>query len=161
MSVDINDNKLKEILNISLKQFYEKDKILVEQKGMEQACVFRIGLYLNEQLKRNPELNCLNLDCEYNKSNFGAKITPRFKKGTRPDLIIHERNLEPNISNDNNIFIIEFKGWWNNTTERDIQKLEDFTDPVKGYHYRLGVFIVLTKNIEDVKFQYFKDGHRI
>ena len=161
MSVDINDNKLKEILNISLKQFYEKDKILVEQKGMEQACVFRIGLYLNEQLKRNPELNCLNLDCEYNKSNFGAKITPRFKKGTRPDLIIHERNLEPNISNDNNIFIIEFKGWWNNTTKRDIQKLEDFTDPVKGYHYRLGVFIVLTKNIEDVKFQYFKDGHRI
>ena len=161
MSVDINDNKLKEILNISLKQFYEKDKILVEQKGMEQACVFRIGLYLNEQLKRNPELNCLNLDCEYNKSNFGAKITPRFKKGTRPDLIIHERNLEPNISNDNNIFIIEFKGWWNNTTERDIQKLEDFTDPVKGYHYRLGVFIVLTKNFEDVKFQYFKDGHRI
>ena len=161
MSVDINDNKLKEILNISLKQFYEKDKILVEQKGMEQACVFRIGLYLNEQLKRNPELNCLNLDCEYNKSNFGAKITPRFKKGTRPDLIIHERNLEPSISNDNNIFIIEFKGWWNNTTERDIQKLEDFTDPVKGYHYRLGVFIVLTKNIEDVKFQYFKDGHRI
>ena len=122
MSVDINDNKLKEILNISLKQFYEKDKILVEQKGMEQACVFRIGLYLNEQLKRNPELNCLNLDCEYNKSNFGAKITPRFKKGTRPDLIIHERNLEPNISNDNNIFIIEFKGWWNNTTKRDIQK---------------------------------------
>lgn len=161
MSVDINDNKLKEILNISLKQFYEKDKILVEQKGMEQACVFRIGLYLNEQLKRNPELNCLNLDCEYNKSNFGAKITPRFKKGARPDLIIHERNLEPNISNDNNIFIIEFKGWWNNTTERDIQKLEDFTDPVKGYHYRLGVFIVLTKNFEDVKFQYFKDGHRI
>lgn len=161
MPVNIDDDRLKELLNISLKQFYKNDKLLVEQKGMEQACVFRIGLYLNEQLKKNPELNCLNLDCEYNKSNCGAKVTPRFKKGTRPDLIIHERNLAPNASNDNNIFIIEFKGWWNKTNERDIQKLEDFTDPVKGYHYRLGVFVILTKRFEDLEFQYFKNGCRI
>lgn len=153
--------ELKNILNTAINKFYEKDSVLLSIKGMEQSCVFRIGLYINELLSNNPNLNYLNLDCEYNKSNFGAKKTTRFPKGTRPDLIIHERNLNPNISNDNNTFIIEFKGWWNKATQRDIEKLEDFTNPYMGYHYQLGALVILTKNHNQVSIRYFKNGQEV
>lgn len=157
----ISDVELKNILNTAINKFYENDSVLVSLKGIEQACVFRIGLYINELLSNNSSSNCLNLDCEYNKSNFGAKKTPRFPKGTRPDLIIHERNLNPNISNDNNTFIMEFKGWWNKATQRDIEKLEDFTNPYMGYHYQLGALVILTKNHNQVSVRYFKSGQEV
>ena len=157
----VSNVELKKILNTAINKFYENDSVLVSLKGMEQACVFRIGLYINELLCNNSNLNYLNLDCEYNKSNFGAKKTPRFPKGTRPDLIIHERNLNPNISNDNNTFIIEFKGWWNKATQRDIEKLEDFTSPSMGYHYQLGALVILTKNHNQVSLRYFKNGEEV
>ena len=159
--VCVADDRLKKILNISLKKFYEQDKLLIERKGMEQACVFRIGLYINELLKQDELFKHLNFDCEYNKNNYGAKSTPRFPKGTRPDLIIHERNLNPNISNDNNTFIMEFKGWWNKATQRDIEKLEDFTNPYMGYHYKLGALVILTKNHNQVTIRYFKNGQEV
>ncbi len=154
----ITDVQLKTILDFAISEFYNKDRDLIIRRGMEQACVFRIGLYINNLLKEHNNLKNLDLDCEYNKCNFGSKTTPRFPKGTRPDLIIHERNLNPNISNDNNTFIIEFKGWWNKATQRDIEKLEDFTDPYKGYHYQLGALVILTKNYAQVSIRYFKNG---
>lgn len=160
-SVYVSDERLKEILIRSLNKFYDKDKPIIKRTGMEQACVFRIGLYINELLKQDEQLCHLDFDCEYNKNNYGTKSTPRFPKGTRPDLIIHERNLEPNAINDNNIFIIEFKGWWNKARRRDIEKLEDFTDPYKGYHYQLGVLVVLTKNFDDLRLRFFKDGQEV
>ena len=155
-SIYVNDDKLKELLKFSLNRFYKQDKLLVKRKGMEQACVFRIGLYINDLLKNDEHLKFFDLDCEYNKNNYGLKVTPRFPKGSRPDWIIHKRNLDLTFSNKNNIFIIEFKGWWNKTIERDIEKLEDFTSPYIGYHYQLGAFVKL--NIDDYEIRFYKEG---
>lgn len=155
----INDEYLKNILNRALEQFYINDEDLIACKGMEQACVFRIGLYVHELLKMDTKSNNLNLDCEYNKNGCGAKVTPRFRKGARPDLIIHERSLD--AQNYNNKFIIEFKGWWNKATQRDIEKLEDFTDSQKGYNYQLGALVILTRYYEKLDIRYFKNGKEL
>lgn len=157
----VTDIQLKTILDSAISEFYNKDRDLIARRGMEQACVFRIGLYINNLLTIDNNLRNLNLDCEYNKCNLGTKSTPRFTKGTRPDLIIHERNLNPNISNDNNTFIMEFKGWWNKATQHDIEKLEDFTNPYMGYHYQLGALVILTKNHNQVAIRYFKNGQEV
>lgn len=159
--MSVTDLQLKTILESAISEFYNKDIDLIIRKGMEQACVFRIGLYINNLLIQDSNLKNLNLDCEYNKCNFGTKSTPRFPKGARPDLIIHERSLDPEVSNGNNIFIIEFKGWWNKATKHDVEKLEDFTDPDKGYHYQLGALVILTKDHKQVSIRYFKNGQEV
>jgi hypothetical protein len=95
-----------------------------------------------------------NLDCEYNKNGDKSKITPRFPKGTRPDLILHKRT-----SNQHNLLVVEFKGWWSKKSGNDHQKLEDFTSLECGYQYRLGAYVVLGK--ENAEITYFKDGRQI
>lgn len=116
--------------------------------------ILQIGLYINELLKQDEQLKELDLDCEYNKNMSKSKLTPSLKKGTRPDLIIHRRNKVKNN------FIIELKGWWNKETLRDIKKLEEFTTLDK-YNYKLGVFVVLTKNFENLKLRFFKNVQEI
>ena len=82
------------LLKKAVKKFYENDNLLVCKGGMEQACVFRIGIYLNELIKNHPRFNNLNLDCEYNKSSRGNKRLRGIS--VRPDLIIHERKKSCN-----------------------------------------------------------------
>jgi hypothetical protein len=94
------NNKLKNIVKQFVEKFYEEDNVLIQVKGMEQACVFRIGLYLNEIMKNDPNLNNLHLDCGYNKSNRGTKMLAGIK--IRPDLIIHKRNLNNDNANQHN-----------------------------------------------------------
>ena len=141
------NKKLKNIVKQAVQTFYAKDIELIQVKGMEQACVFRIGLYLNEIMKNYPELNDLHLDCEYNKSN-------------RPDLIIHKRNLNNDNANQHNTLVVEFKGWWNDNLS-DIEKLKNFTSPQYGYHYPLAIFIKLDKNNNKTIYRYFQNGNEI
>ncbi len=152
--IKIDDNELKDILNYALKQFYKEKELLIVCKGTEQACVFRIGLYINELLKKNNNLKSLYLDCEYNKHGDNIKSMPNFENGTRPDLIIHKRK-----NDEKNLFVIEFKGWWNENTGQDIEKLKKFTDSNGNYHYQLGASVILYK--KETKLRYFKNGKEI
>lgn len=151
---------LKNILKAALNEFYQNDaKCLLAVKGMEQACVFRIGLYMQNIMNKQPTLSTLNLDCEYNKCFNQPKTTPRHKRGARPDLIIHKRNLNPDKPNNENIMVIEFKGYWNKNIKSDIEKLEDFTSCLCGYHYKLGAFVYLNKTNFEIR--YYKDGEQL
>lgn len=153
----IHDIALKEILKNALEKFYQRDaKYLLSVRGMEQACVFRIGLYIQNLMNSQSALSHLDLDCEYNKCFNHPKTTPRHPKGARPDLIIHKRNLNKNQPNDKNTMVIEFKGYWNKNIQNDIEKLEDFTNIACGYHYQLGAFVCLNKTNFEIK--YFKNG---
>ena len=147
------------LLKKAVKKFYENDNLLVCKGGMEQACVFRIGIYLNELIKNHPRFNNLNLDCEYNKSSRGNKRLRGIS--VRPDLIIHERNFNPDNINDNNTLIIEFKGWWNKNTRNDIDKLIGLTSIQDGYNYKLGIFIKLGKTQETTTFKYYIMGREV
>lgn len=143
--------RLKQMLEMAIHEAYHKDGDLFRRGGLEQACVFRIGYYLQLLINQDGRLNHLNLDCEYNKNGYDNKRTPRFPKGTRPDLILHERT-----SNEENTLIVEFKGWWCKQSQNDKQKLEDFTSPECGYRYKLGAFVVLCK--EHAQISYFQNG---
>lgn len=107
----------------------------------ERANVFRFGLILNEKLKENILFKDYDLDCEYNRSFYGPKIL--YGKVTYPDLIIHKRK-----SNDSNLLVMEFKGWWNKSKrgiKKDKLKLFGFVND-SDYNYSYGTFIIMGKN---------------
>jgi len=129
--------KLVKLLKDAVDKMYKENPSLTDHKGIEQAMVFRIGNYLHECLKET-EFAEYNLDCEYNKNLDQEKSTVNYPNGIRPDLLIHKRG-----THNDNVLAVEFKGWWNNNEDTDIQKLKDLTDPRDGYKYSLGVFVKL------------------
>lgn len=150
----LEQNNLKNFLEESIKEFYDKDSLLSERKGMEQACVFRIGLYLQERLKK-AKISDVVVDCEYNKNGDHPKRTVMFVEGVRPDLLIHKRG-----NNTKNLLVVEFKGWWNRAKNRDEDKLKSLTSSKDVYHYLLGAFVRLGKeNIQDL--EYYANGEKL
>lgn len=146
---------LVEILQNAITAVYQEERFLLrfaqgDREGLEQAFVFRTGVHLSNLLKETPYAT-LDLDSEYNKNHGNAKTSRRFPNGLRPDLIIHRRD-----SNEENKLVAEFKGWWNNDTATDIQKLEDLTDPNDNYHYLIGVFVQIGRT--EAAFRYFING---
>ena len=115
--------------------------------------MFGTGVHLSNLLN-NTQYATLDLYSEYNKNHGNVKTSRRFPKGLRPDLIIHKRD-----SNEENKLVAEFKGWWNNDINDDIQKLEDLTDPNDYYHYLIGVFIQIDRT--NANCRYFVNGRQI
>lgn len=146
------------ILNEAILMLYRNDQSLVDRGGMEQACVSRIYYYLQTLMKDDNELQGYNLDCEYNKNGEDAKwcmdVDTGEKFKTRPDLILHKR-----ATNQDNLVIIEFKGWWNNGDNSDVRKLKAFTNPDGMYRYKIGIFVKLNRNM--AQYSYFKDAQEI
>lgn len=139
----MTEKRFKKMLSNALNKLYKKDKILITRGGMEQACVARVFYYLQKEIERS-ELKTYNLDCEYNKDGEGSKWVNDVHTGeqfkARPDMLLHKRG-----NNDNNIVIVEFKGWWNKSEYNDVRKLEAFTDQNGRYRYRLGIYVKLNK----------------
>lgn len=154
-----SDKLLNHVLLHAIQKFYKMDGILLEnnREGMERSCVFRIGVYLQQLIDCHIEFDGLNLDCEYNKSNEGRKLLDG--EPVIPDLIIHKRNLNNPVTNDNNTMIIEFKGHWNHNEDNDYNKLRKFTLSSGEYGYQLGVFVRL--NMNDYELKYFKNGQEV
>lgn len=147
------------LLKESVKKCYQNDKSLIDRGGMEQACVARIFYYMQDALYHNPEydfLSSYNLDCEYNKNMNEPQETPRCSKGTRPDLIVHRRQDQPNRDN---LLVVEFKACTSKMTAKDRIKLEDFTHPDRGYAYKLCVFVKLNK--KEASYTFYQNGIKI
>lgn len=150
------------LLKTAVDKVYSNDRDLLENEkrksrsGLEQAFVFRVGIYLNELLKKS-NYKHLNLDCEYNKNGDDSKRTEKFPKGIKPDLLLHKRQ-----QNDKNKLAVEFKGYWNNrqkSIQKDKQKLEDLTFRDGHYKYKLGVFVIIGK--DEASFTCFVDGEEV
>ena len=123
--------QLEEIIQNSLVNLYQNDIELIQRGGMEQAVSFRFGLYLHGQCQQIEWLRHSDFDMEYNKNGLNPKRIPNRPKGVRPDLIIHTRN-----SNEENILIVEIKGWWNTQSRKnDRIKIEDFVHQEGEYKY--------------------------
>lgn len=143
------------VLQSAIDAVYLEERFLLrfakgDREGLEQAFVFRAGIYLSQLLNGTPYAT-LDLDSEYNKNHGNAKISRRFPNGLRPDLIIHRRD-----SNEENKLVAEFKGWWNNDIDTDLRKLEDLTDPNDNYHYMIGMFVQIGRT--EATFRYFING---
>jgi len=143
------------LLREAISRVYGEERFLLryaegDREGLEQAFVFRVGVHLNTLL-RDTAYEALDLDSEYNKNHGNAKTSRRFPHGMRPDLIIHRRD-----SNDDNKLVAEFKGWWNNNLQDDINKLEDLTNPNDNYHSLIGVLVRIER--EAANYRYFING---
>lgn len=159
MRTSIQTKILIKLLEESVEKCYQKDKSLIDRGGMEQACVARIFYYMQDALYHNSEYTLLkdyNLDCEYNKNMNEPKETPRCQNGTRPDLIVHRRQNQPN---KDNLLVVEFKARTSKMTSKDRIKLEDFTHPDRGYAYKLGVFVKLNK--KEALYTFYQNGSKI
>lgn len=146
---------LVDLLKKAINAVYQEERFLLrfaqgDREGLEQAFVFRTGIYLSKLLIGTP-YSALDLDSEYNKNHGNAKTSRRFPNGLRPDLIIHRRD-----SNEENKLIAEFKGWWNLDIDTDIKKLEDLTDSNDNYHYLIGMFVQVGRT--EATFRYFING---
>lgn len=110
-----------------------------ENHVSERACVFRFGIYFQRELDKHREFDGYYVDCEYNR---GCGVSKRNKEGDLivPDIILHKRG-----DNDNNLVVIEFKGWWNNNIQKDIVKIKEMIDPNGVYKYKEGYSIVFNK----------------
>lgn len=137
--------EFEQILKNALKTLYDRDHILIQRGGMEQACVARLYYYMQKSIDKSPALKQYYLDCEYNKNGEMSKRYMDDDMGkhliARPDIILHQRG-----TNDCNIVIVEFKGWWNSERRSDIKKLTAFTDMDGTYRYSVGVFVKLKKS---------------
>lgn len=143
----------KSIIN-SLDILYDNEQVLIFKQdsrkykhASERAIVFRFGLYFNNFIC--PKYKYLNLDSEYNRSYDGLKQIPSRKKGSYPDLILHNRG-----DNSNNIAVIEFKTWWNKNQDKDRQKIEEYC---RYYNYKYGFLILLNKKRSLVEIKVFKN----
>ena len=131
------------LIEKALNKLYKEDYdtlicINHKQHVGERACVFRFGIYLNQILKRYIQFREYNLDCEYNRSYDDPK---RKSDGMLiiPDIVLHKRG-----SNDNNLVVIEFKGWWSKVDQKnDICKIKEMTDPCGEFKYKYGFSIIL------------------
>lgn len=145
---------IKRLIEKALDKLYKEDYnsliCLNHEKHVgERACVFRFGIYFSQILKREKQFKGYNLDCEYNRNYDDPK---RRNNGYLmiPDIILHKRG-----NNDNNIVVIEFKGWWSDVKSQkdDIYKLKELVDPYGKYKYQYGYSIILN-NVEKGKGKY-------
>lgn len=119
----------------------------------ERSIVFRYAHYLQNELYKSKKYSVYNLDCEYNRNGFQIKSTEHFPNGTFPDLILHKRGKN---GPGNNILIMEFKTYWNKSPQkiaRDKLKVGQFVDKKGQYKFKYGLFVLVEKEIENVKIE--------
>lgn len=146
---DTRTTERKQLFNMlqrSVDAVYTNFSKVIQVKGLEQCVVALIYAHLFQKIQFS-EYKDLDLNSEYNKNCDSVKSTPNFSNGVRPDIILHKM-----WSNDENKIAIEFKGWWNNDDEKDIQKLKDLTAQNGTYKYLLGVWVLLEKDAPSYKF---------
>lgn len=142
-------DELSNVTNRALRKLYRNDLILIQRRGMERSISFRFGLYFFQLTRNINWLRTFDIDLEYNKNGEGVKATLRRPGGVQPDFILHNRG-----SNESNVLIIEFKGWWNTlprARELDRQKVEDFVNQDGEYKYGLGLLIEINRETYQVE----------
>lgn len=145
--------ELEGMLKAAFDTLYKNDEYLITHKPCdlsggkdghvsERGIVARLAIYLQEWLNKSKTLADHHLDVEYNRNMDKPKYLPETDwkdNGAYPDLIIHKRQ-----SNDDNILVVEFKTYWNNSKEgmmKDIVKLHAFQK--EPYFYENALFVLL------------------
>ena len=139
----MNKEEILELIKSSLEKLYERDRYLIyhsdDNHNSERAVVFRFGVYFDQEVK-NRDSNSLRYNVDVKNKN----------KNIIPDLIWHQRG-----DNENNMLIIEFKTWWNNNQDQDIDKIKKFCDPNGEYKYKYGATILLGKRLDEIEIKLF------
>lgn len=126
------------------------DNNFIDTHAHEWSICFKFGVYFYNYINSNNILKKYDLDAEYNRDIEGVKRLSIRPNGCYPDLILHKRG-----SNENNILMIECKGWWanENDIEEDKKKITEFLNSER-YKYMFGLLIVFNK--EDIVFDWIE-----
>lgn len=138
--------RLFSLLEEAVCKIYRNYSKVFERRGLEQCIVALIYAQLFQAVSES-EYAELDLSSEYTKNGNSVKATSNFPQGVRPDIILHRM-----WSNKENKIAIEFKGWWNNDSDKDIKKLKDLTSPDEEYKYLIGVWVLLGQDKPVFKF---------
>ncbi|MDD5417200.1 MAG: hypothetical protein PHU12_04480 [Candidatus Aenigmarchaeota archaeon] len=139
-----------------INKIYEEDSDLFERANYEVTISTKLAQYLFLEFKE------YDVDCEYDKHINDVKFSTDLNKNIRPDIVIHKRGIDKD-----NLVFIEIKKEQNRTNrENDYEKLRSVTKQITDlsinsndrFKYKLGVFVELTKNKEEVIIRYFENG---
>jgi hypothetical protein len=146
--MDEFQSSLFEIVSSALNKVYEQDRQMIFDGASEMSIVFRLGLYIAEQIEQQNSEHFddgITVDCEYNR-NQGEPKRINYENndaGIRPDLLIHRRG-----DHTANYLVLEAKGYWNREDrEGDFRKLRALTDENGGYAYQLGLHVELGRKV--------------
>jgi hypothetical protein len=175
--MQINDNLLKEIVNNSLKKFFEYDLELIQRDVSERAWCGRLAIYMEKEIRSRGNIFVgYFVDVEYNRGRGGAKIMTRFDKNGKfistdsitCDLILHSRGK---IIENDNLIAVEMKKESGRGKKEDKQRLRILTTPKadlyawsddnNAYEYDLGVYIEIDVRKMSCLIQMYKEGKKI
>ncbi len=134
----------------TLKDFSDKDIILLKISANERAATHRIACLLQNYF---PDWD---VDCEYNRKEAAKKRLSGDL--VLPDIIVHKRGTTKNL------LCIEAKKAENSQESQDKDKMRlcNFTDPKGEYGYRFGVLMILSlKYPYKIDCQWFRNGHAV
>lgn len=148
-------NKVRELIEKSLKELIKKDIGLIHRKVREECINHRLACYLEqflgEILNISSDVPHYSIDLEYNKnSNDPKKILideHRNVKAIRPDIIIHERE-----NNENNLIAFEIKKGYTNS--HDLEKIKGLLRNPYNYQYGCLISYLPTKKYIKVRLLY-------
>ena len=146
------DIKYLEVLIECIKEIYNNESEYFSNfRGGEQAVQFRIAHKMANLIENSK--NDIFVDCEVRRCNGVIKVENR-----RPDIVVHKRNGV-------GFLVIELKcGVSERNWENDFYKLKLFT--MRNKHpmfsdiptYKIGVFVCLGGNLNDVIIKVFENG---
>ena len=135
----MNQDEVFQRLIHAIQRLSERDYELLVRDVNERSITHRLGMYLQEEF---PEMD---VDCEYNRSDFDPKVLECYPKQTHtdntdattvfPDIIVHKRGPQ-----GPNLLVIEAKKA-TNKDDRDKDKLKAYkNDALLNYEH--AVFLV-------------------
>lgn len=152
MSFDANAAKA--LIENAVKEFLKEDRTRAHLKRgrVERTCATDLAA----KLKPLFENDIISVDSPYNRHHNATKYLD--DKIIELDIAIHERG-----NDENNLVALEMET--NNRPKcDDVWKLEGLTQPLGGYGYKLGLFLVFgieDKSGELLAMDWFVDGKKV
>lgn len=116
----------------ALKDLYENDEDLINQKGQERAISSALAQHMRMYFE-----DSYSIDCEYNKHlNEQKLITHYAKRSERPDIIVHMRGTDAK-----NLLAIEIKQNENSKTDKDKLSALSLVNGQYRYKFAIGIEI--------------------
>lgn len=139
--------RLKNIVNLAINKFNEREKYLIENNLSERCICSKFAMYLTNEIS-NSEFNNYSVDVEYNRGNNGINYNPKIlsNKNIVVDLIVHKRGYDENFGYDN-LICIEMKK--SNDSRRtqgimdDEERLKKLTNYQYSFNYQIGLMLVV------------------
>ena len=158
-------SEFKNFINNIMREFYETEADLLDYQTDDETdeiihelnISFHISYIILCELKHCDKLKDYKVDTEYNRHRGDTKKLNG--RNVRPDILIHKRRTD-----DYNFAWIEVKKANTNTNtkiqsiEKDRERLANVTRQDGKYRYKYGVLIIIGKDKNRRKIEYYQDG---